>query len=50
MERNDSMEIATYQVTPEKHGDGTFFFTENVRKPTPLGVGWIAQKYKTMCM
>ena len=20
------------------------------KKPTPLGVGWIAQKYKIMCM
>lgn len=22
------MEIATYQATPEKHGNGTFFFTD----------------------
>lgn len=22
------MNIATYQVTPEKHGNGTFFFTD----------------------
>ena len=26
MERNDNMNIATYQATPEKHGEGTFFF------------------------
>ena len=25
-------------------------FTEMCEKPTPLGVGWIAQKNKTMCM
>ena len=28
MERNDNMNIATYQSTPEKHGNGTFFFTD----------------------
>ena len=28
MERNDKMNIATYQATPEKHGNGTFFFTD----------------------
>ena len=28
MERNDNMNIATYQATPEKHGNGTFFFTD----------------------
>ena len=28
MERNNNMNIATYQATPEKHGDGTFFFTD----------------------
>lgn len=28
MERNDDMNIATYQATPEKHGNGTFFFTD----------------------
>lgn len=22
------MDIATYQITPEKHGQGTFFFTD----------------------
>ena len=25
-------------------------FTKMCEKPTPLGVGWIAQKYRTMCM
>ena len=25
-------------------------FTKMCEKPTPLGVGWIAQKNKTMCM
>lgn len=25
---DNSMEIATYQVTPEKHRQGTFFFTD----------------------
>ena len=32
MERNGKddkyMDIATYQTTPEKHGNGTFFFTD----------------------
>ena len=28
MGRNDDMNIATYQATPEKHGNGTFFFTD----------------------
>ena len=28
MERNDKMNIATYQATPEKHGNGTFFFAD----------------------
>ena len=28
MERNNDMNIATYQATPEKHGNGTFFFTD----------------------
>ena len=28
MERNDDMNVATYQATPEKHGNGTFFFTD----------------------
>ena len=28
MERNDNMNIATYQTTPEKHGNGYFFFTD----------------------
>ena len=26
--KGDIMNIATYQTTPEKHGDGTFFFTD----------------------
>ena len=25
-------------------------FTKMCEKPTPLGVGWIAQKYKIMCI
>ena len=28
MERNNDMNIATYQATPEKHGNETFFFTD----------------------
>ena len=28
MERNDKMNIATYQATPEKYGNGNFFFTD----------------------
>ena len=28
MERNDNVNIATYQTTEEKHGNGTFFFTD----------------------
>lgn len=28
MERNDNVNIATYQTTEEKHGSGTFFFTD----------------------
>ena len=28
MERNDDMNIATYQTTPERHGNGTYFFTD----------------------
>lgn len=28
MGRNDNMDIATYQTTSEKHGNGTFFFTD----------------------
>ena len=28
MGRNDKMNIATYQATQEKHGNGTFFFTD----------------------
>lgn len=31
----------------EERGDNV---TNMCEKPTPLGVGWIAQKYKTMCM
>ena len=28
MEGNNDMNIATYQTTPEKHGNGTYFFTD----------------------
>ena len=28
MERDDDMNRATYQATPEKHGNGTFFFAD----------------------
>ena len=28
IESSTHMEIATYQATPEKHGNGTFFFTD----------------------
>ena len=47
-------------ITTETFGDLSCNFYRNMnddilltrerRKSTPLGVGWIAQKYKTMCM
>ena len=33
-----------------KYGETRLFYKKMCEKPTPLGVGWIAQKNKTMCM